>query len=170
MGAAARRGETAFDAHGAYVLRTLRCLGVPEREVEDARQDVFEVVARRGHEVERGSLRAWIYGVCLRKVLARRRDAARRREETGHDEPAVEPDQEASVARSQALVRALAILESLADEPRAVFVLYEVEQLSMAEIAEIVGCPVQTAYARLYAARREVEATLKRARAGRREP
>ena len=32
-------------------------------------------------------------------------------------------------------------------------------------IATLAGCPVQTAYARLYAARRDVEATLKRLRA-----
>lgn len=171
MGAAAARVGDAFGAHAAYVLRTLRCFGVPERELEDARQDVFEVVTRRLHEVEAAGVRAWIYGICLRKALARRRDAARRREELGRDdERSVEPEQEASVARSQALARALAILESLDDEKRAVFVLYEVEQLTMAEVAEVVGCPVQTAYARLYAARREVEATLKRARAGRKDP
>lgn len=168
MGAAARRRAAEWDAHGAYVLRTLRCLGVPERELEDARQDVLEVATRRAGEIDGSGLRAWMYGVCLRKALVRRRDAARRREELGReDERGVEADQEASVARGQALARALVILESLGDEKRAVFVLYEVEQLTMAEVAEVLGCPLQTAYARLYAARREVEATLKRARARR---
>ena len=38
-----------------------------------------------------------------------------------------------------------------------VFVLFEMEELSMAEVAGIVGCPVQTAYSRLHVARREVE-------------
>lgn len=173
MGAAARRSGTtaAWDAHAAYVLRTLRCLGVPERELEDTRQDVLEVALRRLDEVEPAGVRAWIYGVCLRKALVRRRDAARRREDLGRaDERSVEPDQEASLARRQALARALGILESLSDEKRAVFVLYEVEQLTMAEVADVVGCPLQTAYARLYAARREVEATLRRSRAGRNEP
>ena len=35
--------------------------------------------------------------------------------------------------------------------------LYEIEELSMAEVALAVGCPLQTAYSRLHAARREVE-------------
>lgn len=161
---ATKRMASAFEAHGAWVLRTLRCLGVPERELEDARQDVFEVALRRGAEVE--NLRAWIYGVCVRKALARRRDAARRREELGGEETrAAEPDQEQALARNEALARALVILETLDDEKRAVFVLYEVEQLTMAEVAAVVGCPPQTAYARLYAARRAVEAVLRRERA-----
>ena len=52
------------------------------------------------------------------------------------------------------------------DEPkRAVFVLYELEELPMAEVAEIVGCPVQTAYSRLHAVRAVVEAAAARFRA-----
>jgi len=164
MGAARARRDEPFAEHAAYVLRTLRCLGVPERELEDARQDVLEVALRRSAGVE--NLRAWIYGVCLRKALARRRDAARRREELGEqDEGSTEPDQERALERGRALARALAILETLDDEKRAVFVLYEVEQLTMAEIASVVACPLQTAYARLYAARRDVEAVLRRQRA-----
>ncbi len=39
---------------------------------------------------------------------------------------------------------------------RTVFLLYEFEELSMTEIATAIKCPVQTAYSRLHAARREV--------------
>jgi RNA polymerase sigma-70 factor (ECF subfamily) len=35
----------------------------------------------------------------------------------------------------------------------------------MVDIAEAVGCPLQTAYSRLHAARREVEAAVRRLRA-----
>jgi RNA polymerase sigma-70 factor (ECF subfamily) len=160
--------DAVFDAHGPYVMRTLRCLGVPANELDDACQEVFVVVHRRLPELSSPSaLKAWLYGICLRRALARRRAAARRREESiGEDTRTVAADQEESVERRERLARALSILESLSDEKRAVFVLYEVEQLTMIEIAEVVGCPMQTAYARLYAARREVEATLKRLRAG----
>jgi RNA polymerase sigma-70 factor (ECF subfamily) len=51
------------------------------------------------------------------------------------------------------LDRALAELD---EDKRAVFVLYEIEQLTMAEVAEAIGCPLQTAYSRLHAARRQV--------------
>jgi RNA polymerase sigma-70 factor (ECF subfamily) len=53
-----------------------------------------------------------------------------------------------------------AVLDALADEPRAVFVLFEWEGLSMQEIASLMEVPVQTAYARLYAARKHVQAGL----------
>jgi len=63
-----------------------------------------------------------------------------------------------------------AAIRTLDDDKRAVFVLFELEELPMAEVAEAVGCPPQTAYARLYAGRRTVEAALRRATAGRRTP
>ena len=157
--------DEVFASYAAYVVRPLRCLGVREREVDDACQDVFVVVHRRLAEVEPRSLRAWLYGVCLRKALSARRTAARRREDPDEIERAVEAEQEEQVARRQRLERALVILDDLPDEQRAVFVLFEVEQLSMAEIATATHCPLQTAYARLYAARRHVEASLKRLRA-----
>lgn len=49
------------------------------------------------------------------------------------------------------------LLGHLDDDKRAVFVAYELMDLSMQEIAEAVGCPLQTAYSRLHAARNCVE-------------
>ena len=45
------------------------------------------------------------------------------------------------------------LLACLDEDKRAVFVLYELEGFSMKEVAEIVSCPLQTAYSRLHAAR-----------------
>ena len=50
-------------------------------------------------------------------------------------------------------------------DKRAVFVLYELEELAMAEVAEAIGCPLQTAYSRLHAARADFEAAVNRRRA-----
>jgi RNA polymerase sigma-70 factor, ECF subfamily len=47
-----------------------------------------------------------------------------------------------------------------------VFILFELEQLPMAEVAEAVGCPIQTAYSRLHAARRQVDAAIRRHQKG----
>jgi hypothetical protein len=55
-------------------------------------------------------------------------------------------------------------LDRLDDEKRSVFVLYEIEELSMAEIAHTLACPLQTAYSRLYAARESVHRALRTAR------
>ena len=45
-------------------------------------------------------------------------------------------------------------------EPRRrdVFILYEIAEQSMHDVARAAGCPLKTAYKRLYAARRELAA------------
>lgn len=158
-----------FDQHASYVGRTLRCLGVRERELPDAMQEVFLVVHRRLGELERpGALRGWIYGICVRKAMSLRRRAARRREAAMAEPPervSPEPTPHEELVKARALVTALRLLDELDDDKRAVFVLYEVEQLPMREIAQTVGCPLQTAYARLYAARKVLARNLERLRA-----
>jgi RNA polymerase sigma-70 factor (ECF subfamily) len=67
----------------------------------------------------------------------------------------------------RACAHAEALLAKLDDEKRRVFVLYEVEGLSMIEVAEIVGCPLQTAYSRLHAARKGMKVLLHRSRLAR---
>lgn len=157
-----------FDAHAAYVGRTLRCLGVRDREVADAIQEVFLVVHRRLPELRRPSaLRSWLYAICVRKAMSLRRRAARRREDSMPEVPEVidgrTPHED--LVRTRALAAAIEILGDLDDDKRAVFVLYEVEQLPMREIADALEVPLQTAFSRLYAARREVGRSLKRLKA-----
>jgi len=53
-------------------------------------------------------------------------------------------------------------LEDLDDEKREVFVLYELEELTMNEVADALACPLQTAYSRLYAARDAVKGAFRR--------
>lgn len=160
--------EAVFDAHALYVGRALRCLGVRERELADAIQEVFLVVHRRlGELVEPRALRSWLYAICVRKAMTFRRRAARRREDAVAELPEQEdlhtPHDE--LERTRSLAVALSILDELDEDKRAVFVLYEVEQMAMPEVAEAIGCPLQTAYSRLYAARREVTRRLDRMRA-----
>jgi RNA polymerase sigma-70 factor (ECF subfamily) len=54
----------------------------------------------------------------------------------------------------------LSALEELDDAQREVTVLFEIEQLPMAEVAALLGVPLQTAYSRLYAGRRLLAAHL----------
>lgn len=158
-----------FDAHAAFVGRALTCLGVRDRELADAMQEVFIVAHRRLPELERPSaLRSWLYAICLRKAMTFRRRAARLREDAVAEPPdASDPgaSPHADLERTRALAVALEILDELDHDQRAVFVLYEVEQLPMSEVASAVDCPLQTAYSRLYAARREIARQLKRLRA-----
>jgi RNA polymerase sigma-70 factor (ECF subfamily) len=54
------------------------------------------------------------------------------------------------------------LLEQLTEDRRAVFVLSELEQMGMPQIAEILRIPLNTAYSRLRLARRDFSRNLKR--------
>jgi len=146
-----------FDENAAYVWRTLRHLGIGESDIEDVCQEVFVTVHRKLQGFEgRSSLRTWLYGICLRVASDHRRRAYVRRE-LPTAEPAVDaaaPTQFDDLARNEARQVLLALLDRLDEDKRAVIVLYELEELTMKEVAEIVGCPLQTAYSRLHAGRK----------------
>jgi Sigma-70 region 2 len=73
--------EAAYRRHFAFGWRALRRLGVPERDLGDATQDVFVVVYRKFQEFDSaGSMAAWVYAICLRVASDRRRSAAQRNE------------------------------------------------------------------------------------------
>lgn len=151
---------TVFRENAPFAWRALRRLGVPERDVEDVCQEVFVIVHRRLADFEgRSSVRTWIYGICAR-VASDYRRSGRVRREIVTDAP---PEASGGAAQHEALAMKQArealdrILDTLDEDKRAVFVLYEIEQLPMAEVAEALGCPLQTAYSRLHAARKIVE-------------
>ncbi len=154
-----------FRAYGPFVWRGLRRLGVPESDVEDVCQEVFVIVHRKLADFEgRSSLRTWIYGICARTASDYRR-SGRVRREVVTDAPPDAPQEGAqhdTVALKQARATLDRILDELDDDKRSVFVLYEIEELTMAEVAVAVGCPLQTAYSRLHAARKVVEAGVAR--------
>jgi RNA polymerase sigma-70 factor (ECF subfamily) len=155
-----------FEQHAPYVWRVLRRLGVPARDVEDLSQEVFVVVHRKLPGFEgRSSLRTWLYAICLRTASDHRRRAHVRREHVTDRSPerACSAPQPAELERRQARAMLDAALDTLPEDKRAVFVLYEVEGLTMPEVAEAVGCPLQTAYSRLYSAREAVQAEMLRA-------
>lgn len=159
-----------FRENVPFAWRCLRRLGVSPGDVEDVCQEVFLIVHRKLGEFDfRSSVRAWIYGICVRKASDHRK-LARMRHEHLTD---VMPDKGAPAEQGEHLEReqALAFLDKtladLDDDKRAVFVLYEIEGLPMNEIATVVGSPLQTAYSRLHAARKHVEAAVKREQARR---
>lgn len=151
-----------FDAEVAFVFRVLRRLGVPERDLDDAAQDIFVVVHRRLPSFEGGlSLRAWLFGIAKRVALARRRRASQRLErlESEAGDSGVSRSNEEQIAARALLERALAALD---DPKREVLFLYELEGMPMHEVAEAIGCPLQTAYSRLRSARAIVRSELER--------
>jgi RNA polymerase sigma-70 factor, ECF subfamily len=152
-----------FDGHAATVSRTLRYLGVPEPDLLDAAQEVFLVVNRRFREFEgRSTLSTWIRQICLRVALSHRRRRGRRREDIVEQPPdaGVEAEQHSGLERREDRARLNRLLDALDDDQRAVIVLYEIELLPMREVAETVGCPLQTAYSRRKAALERLRAAM----------
>lgn len=155
--------ETYFD----FVWRSLRRLGVAESGLDDAAQDVFLVVYRRLAEFEaRSTLKTWLFGIVLRVVSTHRRTAARRPTVPLGGEPATAlaqaPEELTEAARAAELVRAL--LETLDEDRRAIFVMAELEEMTAPEISVALGVNLNTVYSRLRAARRDFEAALARHR------
>jgi RNA polymerase sigma-70 factor, ECF subfamily len=146
--AVAPRLRETYDAHAAFVVRCLRYLGVPSSELDDALQEVFLVVHRRLSSFQPGtSFRSWLYAIALN--VARH---ARRSRQPQPPDGAPEPSDASSDARRvEARLEVLGLLATLDDEKREVVVLYHLEQLTLQEIADATGVPLQTAYSRLKA-------------------
>lgn len=153
-----------YRGHAAFVWRTLRRFGVPEASLEDAMQDVFLVAHRRLRDFDGASPRAWLAAIA-RRVAADTRRRTRQHpvcdRESHHDlalaRQAFERSHEERGRESAAkLVHRL--MECLDDERREVFVLAELEGMSMPEVAEALEVKLNTAYSRLRSARLRVKA------------
>ena len=152
-----------YAEQAAFVWRSMRRLGVRPGDVEDTCQEVFLVVHAKLGDFHGGSLRAWLFAIAARVASDYRRRAHVRRE-TGEELPevAVPEGQTAALERARAAALLDGILASLDDDKRDVFILFELEQMPMQEVALAVGCPLQTAYTRLHAARELVTASIER--------
>lgn len=158
-----------FAAHFDFVWRSLRRLGLPAEAADDAAQQVWLVVARRLPDVREGAERSFLFATAMNVAATVRRAAARRRDqlpEGALDEPA-DPRPLADAALDDHRARAALdrVLDELPMELRAVLVLFELEELPTAEIAELLGVPTGTVASRLRRAREELQVVLKRLRA-----
>jgi RNA polymerase sigma-70 factor (ECF subfamily) len=157
--------------HYAFVWRLLRRLGLREGDADDAAQQVFLTASRRLHEVEPPRERAFLYGVALNVGARARRSLGRRREEpleAARERVATEPNAEQVLERRQARALLDQLLDEMPEELRVVFVLFELEELSTPQIAELCDIPVGTAASRLRRAREDFEERVARAEARRR--
>jgi RNA polymerase sigma-70 factor (ECF subfamily) len=165
--------EQVYRAHVRFVWRSLRRLGVPECDAFDAAQQVFMVVHRRLGEFEgRSSVARWLFAIAVRVASDRRRSARVRHEVLdgglAAERAAEQSDGGEQAARREALERLEQVLDTLPMEQRAVFVLFELEGMSGAEIAEVVDAPVATVHSRLRLAREAFRKTAARLRAAER--
>lgn len=159
-----------YDAHFAFVWRSLRRLGVAEADLPDVLQEVFLVAYRKLPEFEgRARVTTWLFRIAMGAARDRWRKAHTRREVLGVDVvdfPGPAPTQEEALQRSEDIRLIERALSSLNVDQRAVFALFELEEMSGEEIAEALQIPLGTVYSRLRLARgafqRAVQAELAR--------
>jgi RNA polymerase sigma-70 factor (ECF subfamily) len=154
--------------HFDSVWRLLRRLGVPESAVDDAAQLVFLIATKKLARVVPESEQSFLYGVALRVAADERRKAKRRLEVSGVEMTALEdagPPPDALVEQRKARALMDHVLESMPLELRSVFVLYEMEEMTMAEIAALLGIPPGSVASRLRRAREHFHEYVRRYRA-----
>jgi len=155
------------DEHFEFVWRSVRRLGVPEADADDAAQQVFIVTARRLGAIRPGSERAFLFATALR-VASHARRTARRRGEVAGDVPDLcdaAPDPEELVDRHRAREMLDEALEALPLDVRAVFILFELEEMTQAQIAALLDLPQGTVASRLRRGREEFQAAIARMKA-----
>lgn len=142
--------------HHSLVWRSLRRLDLSECDADDASQQVFLVACRRLDDIEPGSERSFLLQTALRVAAELRRSRRRRREEDGQDlrtlaDMSASPDDLLDRQRARALLDH--VLAAMPMDLRTVFVLFEIEELTMAEIALAIEIPAGTVASRLRRAR-----------------
>jgi RNA polymerase sigma-70 factor (ECF subfamily) len=156
-------------AHYASLWRFLRRLGVHPSAAEDAAQQVLCVVARRIDEVQPEREKAFLFGVALRVARTVRREQKKRLCVAGDEVLAQVPDPtpEAGDGLDDQRARDVldALLEAMPLDLRTVFVLYEIDEMTMADIALALAIPPGTVASRLRRAREAFTALSRRAQA-----
>ena len=147
-----------FDEHYDFVHRSALRLGVTRAAVDDVVQEAFIVAGRKLPSFEgRSTVRTWLFGILMRVAHTERRGEMRRRRRAAI---AVEsaPSVDEPFERRDAAETLHRLLQVLDEDRRAAFILADVEGLTAVEIAEGLGANVNTIYARIRAARKQLSA------------
>jgi RNA polymerase sigma-70 factor (ECF subfamily) len=155
--------------HHSTVWRMLRRLGVGSEWIEDVLQEVFLVASERLEDIEAGKERRFLLNTAVKKAANHRRKGSNRlevREGTLIGE-ARDPQPDADQLLAQKRFREVfdGVLDGWPLEVRTVFVMFELEGLSVPEIAEIVEAKEGTVASRLRRGRELFVSASKRLRA-----
>jgi RNA polymerase sigma-70 factor, ECF subfamily len=152
-------------AHFDHLWAFMRRLGVFEMDLDDAMQEVIVIAATKLSQIPTASERSFLFSTAFRVGSEWRRKRGARREVSedellDREDPAPEPDILADQSRARVMLDS--VLADMATELRAVFTLYEIDEMTMSEIAELLGLPPGTVASRLRRAREEFEQKVER--------
>lgn len=138
--------------HYPAVLRLAWRLTGQREDAEDIAQDTF-VLARQKIGTYRGgsTLRTWIHKIAFNEYRQWRR---KRKTLPLLDSDCAAGDPEILAFETGHIL--LNAMRKLPEKQREAFVLFEIEQLSMKEVAHVLGIPTGTAKARVFYARQDL--------------
>jgi RNA polymerase sigma-70 factor (ECF subfamily) len=142
--------------HLDFVWRSLRRVGVPAADVDDATQQVFLIANDKLSRINPGSERSFLVGVATRvashvRRSYHRREAAELRLSVNPHEATPNPEELTQRLEARALLDR--VLDGMPEDLRAVFVLFELEELSIDQTASLLLLPRGTVATRLRRAR-----------------
>ena len=142
--------------HLDFVWRSLRRFGVPAADVDDATQQVFLIANDKLSRINPGSERSFLVGVATRvashvRRSYHRREAAELRLSVNPHEATLNPEELTQRLEARALLDR--VLDGMPEDLRAVFVLFELEELSIDQTASLLLLPRGTVATRLRRAR-----------------
>ena len=144
--------------HMDRAARIIRSMGASPDDLEDLVHQAFSITAARMDDIAPGKESAFLISTAVQLTSDTRRLRARLRPtETGElpDLPDMHPSPEDLCQRQQAFTMLRHLLDQMEEDLRVVFVLFEVEDLSMADIAGILKIPAGTVASRLRRARED---------------
>ena len=163
--------ERIYEQSFALIWRAARRLGIDPGDTDDVVQEVFVVAHRKLPEFEgRAQVKTWLFQILVRVVhryfRTQKRKPGHRPSATVEDLGALTDTQSRSPVEAVERAEAVRILDELLgqmdEDKREVFVLAEVELMSVVEIADVLGTNLNTVYSRLRAARQEFQRALSR--------
>ena len=160
-----RRIAVMVAKHHSQVWRSLRRLGLSECDADDASQQVFLVAHRRLADIAPEAEQSFLLQTALRVAAEFRRSLKRRHEDEHVDLPvlvdtAASPEEMADQRRARAVLDLA--LEAMPIDLRQVFVLFDLEEMTTAEVSNVLHVPKGTVASRLRRAREVFRETVSR--------
>jgi RNA polymerase sigma-70 factor, ECF subfamily len=157
-----RRRVALVSGHLSAVWRFLRRLGLSPEDSDDVAQEVFLVAVGKLDQIQQDQEKRFLFGIAIRMASRARRSQKAR---SARAADAVELDDVRSpdlasdevLARKEARATLDEILAAMTPDLRTAFVLFELEEMTMAEISAMTDTALGTVASRLRRAREQFQ-------------
>lgn len=152
------RFAAVYRAELPAVWKLLSRLGARSSNQEDLAHDVFATAFRKWSEYDpQRPVRPWLFGITYRVLLDFNRRHQNRMSDSAEELDMKDPGHSAeeTAARQQGWAIASKALASMEFDRRAIFVMHEIDEQPIPEVADALGIPLNTAYSRLRLARKD---------------